>query len=148
MQATDTDLRLVDASSQTDKITGVVGGNIDVSAITLAAARQYVESGDMKILGIVDKEGTAEYKSAYEQGYENCYWTQNLCVFGPAGMEESLVRAINEVFLGANDDEKLQDTLNEAKMNNRVLDYDAAKQSFADYETLVSDAASKVDWDS
>ena len=63
-------------------------------------------------------------------------------------MEESLVRAINEVFLGANDDEKLQDTLNEAKMNNRVLDYDAAKQSFADYETLVSDVASKVDWDS
>lgn len=146
MQAGDVDIRLVDASSQTDKITGVAGGNIDVSAITYGGAVPYVESGDLKIIGIVDKEGTDKYESAYEQGLENCYWTQNLCVFGPAGMDEALRRAINEVFMGMTEDETLMETLTTGKMINKPMDYDASLASFDDYEKVVGEAASKVDW--
>ena len=146
MQATGCELRIVDAASQTDKITGVGGGNIDVSAITLTAALQYVASGDLKILGVVDKEGTADYKSAYEQGYENCYWTQNLCVYGPAGLSEDIVKAINAVFVAGNDDEALKAGLTESKMLNVALDYDASMAAFEDYEKLVNEIAASVDW--
>lgn len=146
MQAGDVDIRLVDAASQTDKITGVAGGNITVSAITYGGAVQYVESGDLKIIGVVDKEGTDEYQSASEQGLENCYWTQELCVFGPAGLDEDLCKAINEVFAGMNDDETLINTLTTSKMLKKALDYDASMSAFADYEKTVGEAASKVDW--
>jgi tripartite-type tricarboxylate transporter receptor subunit TctC len=146
MQATGCELRIVDAASQTDKITGVGGGNIDVSAITLSAALQYVESGDLKILGVVDKEGTADYKSAYEQGYENCYWTQNLCVYGPAGLDEDITKAISAVLTAGNDDETLKAGLTESKMLNVALDYDASMAAFEDYEKLVNEIAANVDW--
>ncbi len=146
MQATGCELRLVDAASQTDKITGVGGGNIDVSAITLTAALQYVASGDLKIIGIVDKEGTADYKSAYEQGYENCYWTQNLCVYGPKGIDEETARAINALFVAGNEDEALVAGLTESKLLNVALDYDASMAAFADYEKLVNETAASVNW--
>lgn len=137
-------LRLVDAASQTDKITGVAGGNIDVSAITLAGALQYVESGDLKILAVVDKEGTADYKSAYELGYEDCYWSQNLCIYGPAGMDETLCRAINEAVAAAVKDETTYNALQTAKMLNLPLDYDASLTAFQDYETSVSAAVESM----
>lgn len=144
MQAGDADLRMVDASSQTDKITGVAGGNIDVSAITLAAALQYVESGDLKILAVVDKEGTEDYQSAYELGYEDCYWSQNLCVYGPAGMDESLCRAINTAFSGLSEDETAYTTLETAKMLNLPQDYDTSLAAFQDYEKTVSEAVATM----
>ena len=105
-----------------------------------------MESGDLKIIGVVDKEGTDEYQSASEQGLENCYWTQELCVFGPAGLDEDLCKAINEVFAGMNDDETLINTLTTSKMLKKALDYDASMSVFADYEKTVGEAASKVDW--
>ena len=144
MKTNDSEFRLVDAASQTDKITGVAGGNIDVSAITLASALQYVESGDLKILAVVDKEGTDDYKSAYELGYEDCYWSQNLCVYGPAGMDESLCRAINEAFQGIGDDETAMSTMEGSKMVNVPLDYDESVASFKDYETSVFAIASSM----
>ena len=144
MQASGAELRLVDASSQTDKITGVAGGNIDVSAITLASALQYVESGDLKILAVVDKEGTEDYQSAYELGYENCYWSQNLCVYGPAGMDESLCKAINAAFAGLGEDETARTTLETAKMLNLPQDYETSLAAFQDYEKTVSEVVATM----
>lgn len=144
MSAGDAEFRLVDAASQTDKITGVAGGNIDVSAITLAGALQYVESGDLKILAVVDKEGTSDYKSAYELGYEDCYWAQNLCVYGPVGMDESLCRTINEAIAAAVEDETTYNALATAKMLSVPMDYDASLTSFQDFETSVSAAVATM----
>ncbi|QQO08667.1 Bug family tripartite tricarboxylate transporter substrate binding protein [Breznakiella homolactica] len=146
MQAADAKLRLVDASSQTDKIIGVAGGNIDMSAITHSAALQYVESGDLKIIGVVDKEGTETYQSAYDQGYENCYWTQNLCVLGPPAMKESLAKAINEVFQGMLDDPETYALLESSKMLNSTMDYADSLASFDDYDKLVGQASQQIDW--
>ena len=144
MSAGDAELRLVDAASQTDKITGVAGGNIDVSAITLNSALQYVDNGDLKILGVVDKEGTADYKSAYEMGYTDCFWSQNLVVYGPAGMDEALCRAINETLNAAVDDATTTEALKTAKMYNTVADYDTSMAMFQDYETSVQAAVAAM----
>lgn len=144
MQAGDAELRLVDASSQTDKITGVAGGNIDISAITLASALQYVDAGDLKILAVVDKEGTDDYKSAYELGYENCYWSQNLCVYGPAGMDKALCKEINAAFAGLSEDETARATLETAKMLNLPQDYEASLTAFQDYEKTVSEVVATM----
>lgn len=144
MGAGNAELRLVDAASQTDKITGVAGGNIDVSAITLSSALQYVENGDLKILGVVDKEGTSDYKSAYEQGYTDCYWSQNLLVYAPAGMEEGLVRAINEAISVATNDATTAETLKTAKMSNVVADYDTSMAMFEEYGTSVAAAVATM----
>ena len=144
MKAGDAELRLVDAASQTDKITGVAGGNIDVSAITLNSALQYVESGDLKILGVVDKEGTADYKSAFEMGYTDCFWTQNLVVYGPTGMDEALCRAVNAALSAAVDDATTTETLKTAKMYNTVADYDTSMAMFDEYEVSVQAAVAAM----
>lgn len=149
MKATDTQLRLVDAASQTDKITGVMGGNIDMSAITSSAARQYVDNGDLKVLGVVDAIPDPlfpETKTAVDQGYEDLYWTQNLCIFGPAGMDENLAKAINEAVQGITDDQKAKEQMESAKINMTPLNYEDSIEQFNGYNDLVKNASEGVDW--
>lgn len=140
MQETESELRLVDAASQTDKITGVVGGNIDVAAISTGAAAQYVDSGDLKVIGIVDKASDPMYPdftSAVDQGYENLFWTQNLCIFGPAGIEQSLTESIAAAFDGFSEDETAAKQMEDAKMVMYFLPYEESKAAFVEYDELV-----------
>lgn len=149
MKATDTELRLVDAASQTDKITGVMGGNIDLSAITAASARQYVDNGDLKVLGIVDAIPDPlfpETKTGVEQGYENLYWTQNLCIYGPAGMDENVAKAINEAVQGLSEDPKAKEQMESANLLMTPLNYEDSMAQFKDYDELVKNASEGVDW--
>ncbi len=149
MKATGTQLRLVDAASQTDKITGVMGGVIDVSAITTSAAAQYVESGDLKVIGIVDGYADPDYPDfvpAVDQGYEDLHWTQNLCVFGPAGMDEELAKTIAAAMEGLADNEKAAAQMAEAKMPMFALNYEDSQQSFTETDALVASACEGVDW--
>lgn len=149
MKATDTELRLVDAASQTDKITGVMGGNISLSAITASSARQYVDNGDLKVLSIVDAIPDPlfpETKTAVEQGYEDLYWTQNLCIFGPAGMDEAVAKAINEAVQGLEDDPKAKEQMESAKIAMSPLNYEDSMAQFLDYDELVKNASNGVDW--
>lgn len=146
MQAAGVELRLVDTASQTDKITGVAGGNVSMSAVTYKAAKQYQESGDLKIIGIVDKEGTADAKSAVEQGYEDCYFTQQLCVFGPGGMDEGLRKAINGAFQGMMEDADTYAALESAGFLNGPMDYEDSLEVFGDFDTVVKGAAANIAW--
>ena len=57
------DCRFVDASGDSEKITGILGGTIDVGTINPNQASQYIEAGQMKpLMGILpyDKDKTPE----------------------------------------------------------------------------------------
>ncbi len=110
----DIKLRLVDAASETDKITGVMSGNIGMSAITSKAAKQYVKSGDLKVIGLVDGDIDPLYPDfipAVNQGYPKLKWSQPLVLFAPKGMNPEIVSAISDVLRKIADDPEMQKQL-------------------------------------
>lgn len=148
-KSADIKLRLVDAASQTDKITGVMGGNIDISAITSGAAQQYVDSGDLKVIGMVDKDSKEAYPDfipAVEQGYEDLYWTQNLCIYGPKGMGEDLAIKISEALSNFVNDQDAKKQMETSKMLMYPLNYEKSIEEFKDFDRLVKEVSKGVDW--
>ncbi|MCT8137149.1 tripartite tricarboxylate transporter substrate binding protein [Anaerobacillus sp. CMMVII] len=57
---TDTELRLVDAGGAADKIAALLGGHVDILPTQLGLVQAYIESGDMKALGVISEERLPE----------------------------------------------------------------------------------------
>src|SRR5699024_6452041 len=56
MDAADIDLKILDIGSASDKITNMLGGRVDLAAISYGAVRDYQETGDLVILAQFNEE--------------------------------------------------------------------------------------------
>lgn len=108
------DLKMVEAGSETERITALLGHNIDVSVISVNAAVQYAETGDMRILASAAAERDPNYSdipTCIELGYENTVFDTTLFVFGPKDMDPALVEAMNKEFNATADNDFVKDYL-------------------------------------
>lgn len=101
------DFKMVDAGSEAEKITALLGGHIDVCNVGMGNTDQYVTAGKMKALGITGRErdfAFPEFPTAVEQGYD-VVWEGEFILYGPAGMADKTIEQINEVLndFGTND---------------------------------------------
>lgn len=123
-QKADIDIGFVDSGAQADTITALLGGNIDCCFIGLAAALQYSESGDMKMLAICNAEpskNAPDLPTFKSLGYD-VVLKVDMVLLGPGNMDPELVSKINEVVAGmAADEESIK--LN-ANMNNSFTPVD------------------------
>ncbi len=118
------ELKFVEAGSQPDKITAILGKHIDCADITLNAADQYVKSGDMKILGILQDERSktySDYPTFTELGYKDAIVPQSGLILGPKGMDEDTVKQISEYIKSASTDSTVIDSYK--KMNSTLTYY-------------------------
>lgn len=103
------DINFVDAGGQADAIIALLGGNIDATFISSDAAKQYRESGDMKLLGICSEErskvNVPDVPTMKESGYDVVFGVQ-MMIFGPGNMDPELVQKINETLGTASKDEE------------------------------------------
>ena len=105
--------KMVDAGSEAEKTTALLGGHIQVTNIGIASADQYVKAGDLKILAVVGDERDAtypDYPTAVEQGF-NVSWVGEFGLWGPAGMDPALVAVINKTLEGFATDQASIDAL-------------------------------------
>lgn len=101
-EASETQFKLVDAGSEPEKVTALLGGHIDICNVGMRNADQYTKSGDMKVLCITGKEKDPvfpEFPTAIEQGYD-FFWDGEFYLYGPAGMSDELVDTINNALIG------------------------------------------------
>lgn len=94
--------KMVDAGSEAEKITALLGGFIDVANVGMSNADQYVKAKKMKVLAITgDTRDFAfpQYPTAVEQGYD-VVWNAEFMLYGPPGMPDAMVNQINEVLNG------------------------------------------------
>lgn len=104
-QAEDIQLNAVEASSESDRLTNLAGGFIDLGFVGLGNAQEYEKAGKLKVLGTMAGDGLTiadidptlpdNYKTFQEQGYEDLYWNVKHYVYGPAGMDEAQVQKMN-----------------------------------------------------
>lgn len=108
----------VEAGSNADKVTALMGGQIDMAILTHTGTTQYVESGALKclvqygIVGATEKTMLPDVPSLAEVNPE---WDKNYIrvdligfIAGPKGMSDADIAEINNVIKGAVETETVQ----------------------------------------
>lgn len=104
-QATGIQVNAVEASSESDRLTNLAGGFIDLGFVGIGNAKEYEQAGKIKVIGTIAGDGLVisdydanlpeNYRTLQEQGHKDLYWNVKHYVYGPAGMDESKVKEIN-----------------------------------------------------
>lgn len=92
-------LKIVDTGSASDKITSLLGGRIDLGAITFGAVKDYAATGDMSIVGQYPSERNpllGDVKTFKEQGVDFGIEKSYLIAF-PKGTNPAIVQKMADV---------------------------------------------------
>ena len=102
------ELNHVECASESDRLTNIAGGFIDIGVVSLGNAQSYEKAGKLKVIGTVAGNGVTiadsgvdlgdNYKTLQEQGYDDCYVLCMHYIYGPKGMNEEQVKRLNASF--------------------------------------------------
>ena len=102
------ELNHVECASESDRLTNIAGGFIDIGVVSLGNAQSYEKAGKLKVIGTVAGNGVTiadsgvalgdNYKTLQEQGYSDCYVLCMHYIYGPKGMNEQQVKRMNASF--------------------------------------------------
>ena len=102
------ELNHVECASESDRLTNIAGGFIDIGVVSLGNAQSYEKAGKLKVIGTVAGNGVTiadsgvalgdNYKTLQEQGYSDCYVLCMHYIYGPKGMNEEQVKRMNVSF--------------------------------------------------
>lgn len=101
----DVQFNAVEASSESDRLTALAGGFIDLGFAGIGNAKEYEAAGKLKVIATIAGDGLKiadydaslpdNYKTIQEQGYDDLYWNVKHYVYGPAGMDQAQVEKMN-----------------------------------------------------
>lgn len=145
----------VDAGANVDRITALMGGQLDMSLIPSMTAAAYVESGDLKCLCTIGSAAGCDRDPNHPDiptlGEVNKEWDESftrldlICfVAGPKGMSQADIDEIHRVIKGAVESSTVQDGY--AKMGT-VVEYktvEEATQWLNDIQAAMMEAAPMV----
>ncbi|MCC8125810.1 MAG: tripartite tricarboxylate transporter substrate binding protein [Clostridiales bacterium] len=143
------DINFVDAGGQADSIVALLGGNIDCTLISLDAALQYEEAGDMKLLGICNEErakDAPDLPTMKEQGYDVVF-KSDMYVFGPANMDSALVESINAVLQGAAEDAEVAESLANFNTGYEAMSVEESRQAWSDVCATIKEMCELAGYD-
>ena len=99
------ELNKVECASESDRLTNLAGGFIDIGVVGLGNAQEYEKAGKLKVIGTVAGDGITiseypaelpeNYKTLQEQGFQGCYMLVYHYLMGPSGMDETMVKQMN-----------------------------------------------------
>ena len=119
-QEFDIQTNLVDVGADSKAILELLGGTADVATVSIISAKQYIESGDLRVLTVLNKERSDVFPDAAilsDFGYssENVDIANLMLLLGPKDMDQSVVDKINEYLDQVCAEQSLQDSY--AQMN-------------------------------
>lgn len=99
------ELNPVEMSSESDRLTNLAGGFIDIGVVGVGHGVEYETAGKLKVIGTVASDGVTidgypeklpdNYKTLQEQGFKDCYFGVGHYLLGPAGMDPDMVAKMN-----------------------------------------------------
>ena len=145
------ELNHVECASESDRLTNIAGGFIDIGVVSLGNAQSYEKAGKLKVIGTVAGNGVTiadsgvalgdNYKTLQEQGYSDCYVLCMHYIYGPKGMNEEQVKNINASFKAVIEDATVNEGLR--KIGHIPLWHDleeSKKIQMEEYNTTVETA--------
>ncbi|MFP7443010.1 tripartite tricarboxylate transporter substrate binding protein [Bacillus infantis] len=116
-----------------DAVTAILGNHIDVANSNPGQVSQYAESGDLKILGVMNEERLEDLPDVptyKEAGYDvDTSWAQFRGIFAPSGMNEDIKQKLSEVFAEAMETDGYKDYMKKAQMVEGSLGH----EEYAEY---------------
>lgn len=116
--ATGIELNSVECASESDRLTNLAGGFIDIGVVGVGNALEYEKAGKLKVIGTVSSDGITisaypealpdNYKTLQEQGFEDCVMSVFHYLLGPAGMDETMAANINAAMQKVCEDETVK----------------------------------------
>lgn len=91
--------RVVDSGSESGRITALLGGQVDVISISVASALQFEKNGDIRVLGVLNKNPdpfAPHWPTAVAQQVP-ANLPQVFTLYGPKAMPEHLVRRFDAI---------------------------------------------------
>ena len=145
------ELNHVECASESDRLTNIAGGFIDIGVVSLGNAQSYEKAGKLKVIGTVAGNGVTiadsgvdlgdNYKTLQEQGYDDCYVLCMHYIYVPKGMNEEQVKNINASFKAVIEDATVNEGLR--KIGHIPLWHDleeSKKIQMEEYNTTVETA--------
>ena len=109
------ELNSVECASESDRLTNLAGGFIDIGVVGVGNAQEYEKAGKLKVIGTVSSDGTTiskypeelpdNYKTLQEQGFDKCVMSIYHYLLGPAGMDETMAADMNAAMKAVCEDE-------------------------------------------
>lgn len=111
------EFRVVDAGSESKRITSLLGKQVDVISMSVASAQQFAQAGDIKVLAVLNDDPDSfspEWPTALSQGVEANY-PQVFTLYGPKRMAPELVKKFNDIMAGIVQDPAYQKSVNQIR---------------------------------
>jgi tripartite-type tricarboxylate transporter receptor subunit TctC len=133
-QMTGAELLYVPYKANPPAVTDLIGGQIDMMIVDLAATMSHVKSGKLKALGVTSPKRSAlapELPTLSESGlpgYEMSYWN---ALYAPAGTPPATVKRLNELLTKATQTESVRKFMNQTGMEI----YTSTPEGLASFQT-------------
>lgn len=140
------ELRLVEAAAEVDKVAGVQGGHIHLGNLGAASARQFEQTGVMRVLCMTDPDPDPdypEYRTCREEGIDMSFIAP-LIVWGPPGMDPAISEEINTMIRAMGDDPQVQTRLAAADSSFRAYNFAESQEFVAAEDAFLGALASHL----
>lgn len=150
VKASGINAKYVEAGSDTEKLTALVGGTIDGAMVNANQAKQYVESGKAVALAVVSngEEGARstvlpDVPSFEEQGVDCTFATVNLFC-GPKDMKEETAKKLYDYYAAAAVSDEVNATLEPAGMAMEFMSYEEGPKLVAELQTSINEVVEEL----
>ncbi len=141
----DLDAKLIPTSGDKDRVVSLLGGNTDVTCVSYAAAKPYIDSGDIKLLAMVNSNRSdlaPEVPTLKEQGV-NAAYDYRVSVFAPKDTPADVKKTLSEAFKKTLNDPDTQETLKKQMFHPDYRDTKTTVENWTKEENLYRDLAAK-----
>jgi tripartite-type tricarboxylate transporter receptor subunit TctC len=104
-EETGTDLKVVPFDSGSEKLTALIGGQIDVSFGSVPTFKAQLDSGEVRALAALDEEtipGLEDVPTSHEEGFD-VVWASYNVVSAPAGLPDDVAASLEEAISNASE---------------------------------------------
>ena len=145
------EVKYVEAGSDTEKLTALVGKSIDACFVNANQAKQYLESGKARALAAVSntKEGgrssvLPDVPSFIEQGVDFYFQMFNALIVGPKDMDPALAEKIHDYYAAAAKNEEVNQTLAPAGFEMEFLGFDEGRKTIEDSQVQINEVVKQL----
>lgn len=130
-KALDINLKYVEAGSDTEKLTALVGGSLDAALVNANQAKQYIEAGKVNALACFSatSEGgrnsvLPDVPSFPELGYTDCVFGTYFYVLLPKTADDSVALALHDLYEAAASDPETKDVLEKSGFGMEIAPFE------------------------
>ena len=142
------DLDLVDVGSNSDKVTAMLSGQVDMMPGAFVNTKDYLDAGQFVCVGIPTEERSAlmpDVPTLKEQGIDIVYPDLDYSFYFPAGTDDAVIAWFENTTKAVTENEKCQEDLKNMEINPYYLSAADSVENDKNYLATFKEIAESVE---